>query len=346
MLVGIHINTKGSIQPFTRGYQKVLEYNGIKYVMMNIEDAEFVDKLNELEAFIFQVGHTSDSLQMAFSFMPILQRWRDLRVYPDFDTLWTFDDKIKQHYLNLFLNLGFAESWVFWSRKVALRWLQNVEYPIVMKLKGGAGSTNVVKLDDYRIAKKLLNNLFSKGVSDSSFPASWRVRYLPLKRYFRTQLIAFKRRLVNEDISRYWQNNKNYAYFQKYLPGNKYDTRVTVIGGRAFAFRRFNRKNDFRASGSGKISYDIEAIDLTMVKTALTVSKKLGFQCMAYDFLYDVDSPVICEISYSFIDELVYRCPGYWDEKLEWHEGHYMPQYFILKDLLGLDIKQPSSYLD
>ena len=55
-----------------------------------------------------------------------------------------------------------------------------------------------------------------------------------------------------------------------------YDTRVTVIGGRAFAFRRFNRDDDFRSSGSGKIDYNMEEIDKRMIKLALKVSKKDG----------------------------------------------------------------------
>lgn len=341
MLIGIHVNTKASIQPFTRGYIQVLEHNGIDYVLMDVEDVSFASQLRTLDAFIFQVGHTSDMLQMANSFMPVLQVWTQCKIFPDFKTLWTFDDKVKQHYLSKFLDLDYAQSWVFWSRKKAIEWLLTAEYPIVMKLRGGAGSTNVVKIRKSKEAKRLVNKLFSKGIADSSFPVSWRVRYLPLRRYIRGQMIKLKRCLIGEDATRYWQINKNYAYFQRFLPGNEYDTRVTVIGGRAFAFRRFNRKNDFRASGSGIISYDMAGIDMNMVRIAQNASRRMGFQCMTYDFLYDGDNPVICEISYSFQDLAVYNCPGYWDDGLDWHEGHYMPQFFIVKDLLQIDLKHP-----
>ena len=65
---------------------------------------------------------------------------------------------------------------------------------------------------------------------------------------------------------------------------------------------------------------------------------------MAYDFLYDKDrNPWFCEISYSFVDTAVERCPGYWDTDLDWHEGHWWPQYFQLMDALDVpDLKQPS----
>lgn len=53
---------------------------------------------------------------------------------------------------------------------------------------------------------------------------------------------------------------KDYVYFQKFLPNNTYDIRITVIGERCFGFIRYNRENDFRASGSGKIEYDTSKI--------------------------------------------------------------------------------------
>jgi hypothetical protein len=64
---------------------------------------------------------------------------------------------------------------------------------------------------------------------------------------------------------------------------------------------------------------------------------------MAYDFLKNGNGDVqICEISYTFVDTAVYRCPGYWDEDMNWHAGHYWPQYCQLMDTLQLpDLKQP-----
>jgi len=137
--------------------------------------------------------------------------------------------------------------------------------------------------------------------------------------------------------------HKNYVLFQKFMPNNHYDTRVTVIGKRAFAFRRLNRPNDFRSSGSGRIEYDVESIDKRFITLAIAISEKMGFQSMAYDFLYDENGvPTFCEISYAYVDTAVYNCPGYWDGSLNWHHGHFWPQYCQLVDALKLpDLKQP-----
>lgn len=141
-----------------------------------------------------------------------------------------------------------------------------------------------------------------------------------------------------------WHREKNCVLFQKFLPNNEYDTRVTIIGNRAFAFRRFNRKNDFRSSGSGLIDYELNKVDIVFIQLAFNISMKLCFQSMAYDFLWDENhNPALCEISYTYVDEAVYKCPGYWDVDLNWHEGNFWPQYFHLVDLLHMpELKQPA----
>jgi hypothetical protein len=88
----------------------------------------------------------------------------------------------------------------------------------------------------------------------------------------------------------------NYLYFQEFIPNNDSDTRIIVIDGKAFGIKRMNRKNDFRASGSGFILYEKEHIDIILVKTAFDIHKKLNAQCIAYDFVYD-DEPCTVDLS-------------------------------------------------
>ena len=111
------------------------------------------------------------------------------------------------------------------------------------------------------------------------------------------------------------------------------------MGKRAFAFRRYVRKNDFRASGSGNINFDPEKIDMRCITLAFTISAELKFTTMAYDFILGSDNkPYINEISYCFVDWVIQQCPGFWDEKLDWHEGHFWPQLFQLEDFLKINL--------
>ena len=119
------------------------------------------------------------------------------------------------------------------------------------------------------------------------------------------------------------------------MPGNQGDTRVTIIGNRAFGFLRANRPGDFRASGSGRIDHDPARVDPNCVELAFTVARRLDTQSMAFDFVLNPHGePRILEMSYAYQAEAVYNCPGYWDEGLGWHEGHVWPQDAILEDLL------------
>jgi glutathione synthase/RimK-type ligase-like ATP-grasp enzyme len=135
-----------------------------------------------------------------------------------------------------------------------------------------------------------------------------------------------------------WQIQKDAILFQKYLPNNHYDTRVVTFGKRAIAARRFVRKNDFRASGSDSMDTDPEKIDTRCLEIAFTISNKLNFKTMAYDFIYGEDkTPYIGEISYCFPDFAFHSCQGYWDESLTFHQGHIWPQYFQLIDFLQIN---------
>jgi hypothetical protein len=109
-----------------------------------------------------------------------------------------------------------------------------------------------------------------------------------------------------------FDTQSGYVIFQEFLAGNAFDTRVTVIGNRAFAFRRFNRDNDFRASGSGKIDFDPDKIDEGFVRCAFATAASLGTQSCAIDGLYRHDVHCVGEVSYTYISEAVFRCPGHW----------------------------------
>ena len=140
---------------------------------------------------------------------------------------------------------------------------------------------------------------------------------------------------------------KGYIYFQDFLPDNKFDTRITVIGNRAFGFKRNNRPNDFRASGSGQIIYDTEGIDKRCIAIAFGIVAKLNAQSLAFDFILDKNhDPQITEISYCYQNKAIYDCPGYWDDKMSWHESHVWPEDAILIDLLDEISKEKGTIND
>jgi len=345
MLIGIHKDLYNEFGPFIEKYESILKINGIESIRLEINEPEFWDKVKDLDIFIFRWQHNDDHHQIAETILPVIENQLQIKCFPDLNTCWHFDDKIRQYYLLKNMSFPIIESHVFFDKNAAYKWASNAHFPVVFKLKGGAGSMNVVLVKTKKQAIKVINRMFGRGVIINKIPFKGNTskKDFNLYKYIHRLGGNFLRKINDRDVTQVWQKHKNYVLFQDFMPNNDFDTRITIIGNRAFGFRRLNRKNDFRSSGSGYLEYDVNEIDIEFIKIAFEISKKMKFQSMAYDFLYDHDkNPVLCEISYTFKDSAVFNCPGYWDDQMQWHKGNYWPQYCQLVDLLGLEnLKQP-----
>jgi hypothetical protein len=264
-----------------------------------------------------------------------------IKSFPDINTSWHFDDKLGQKYLLEALKAPLVPSYVFYSKNESLNWAKNTTFPKVFKLRGGAGSVNVKLVKTNNQANRLIRKSFSKGFKNFNRWAYYKdkIRLFLRNRnmsHFLSIIAQTARLLIPSDLEKMSGNEKGYIYFQDFIPGNEYDTRLIVIGNRCFGLRRYNRKNDFRASGSGIIAYEPTLFEPKCVKIAFDIAKKLNTQSIALDFIWDKDIPKIVEISYCFVMGKVYDdCPGYWDDNLNWHNAKVNPQYFIIEDFIN-----------
>jgi glutathione synthase/RimK-type ligase-like ATP-grasp enzyme len=345
MRVAVMNGKYGRLGRFVRRMIAILELNGIRPVILDINDPGFWQELRRATHFIYRWAHNDYDRQIALTVLPIIEQEYGIRCFPESRTCWSYDDKIRQYYLMKSRGFPIVESYVFWDRRQALQWAATATYPLVFKLKSGAASNSVVLVETPGAARKMIQRMFGRGIVPGHIP-SWKAtkwKDFSLVHHIKHEFGNGVRRLQGKDPESVWLPNKNYVLFQKFLPGNGFDTRVVVIGQRACAFRRLCRRHDFRSSGSGNCDCDPEKIDLRHVQMALRISQEMGFQAMAYDFLYDENGqPAFCEMSYAFPDQTLQRCPGHWGHDLSWHEGRCWPQYLILLDLLGdSDLKQP-----
>ena len=347
MLVGIYSlqDANGRDLAVQQTYEKILAHNGIASVRLRAEQPDFLERVRTLSLFIMRFQHHDSDLQRAADLLPVIENHLQVPCFPNQAAAWHYDDKIKQYHLLHSLGFPITQCWIFYDKSAALDWIEHATYPLVFKLRGGAGSSNVLMVKTRETARKLAKRMFGRGIVPEKFLAAGTVRFKhfnPMRELHHMGGNLY-RRSKGLDTSPFWQIQKNYILFQKFLPGNTCDTRVTVIGKRAFAFRRLVREDDFRASGSGRIDYDSTQIDLRCIQIAFQTSERMGFQSMAYDFLFnEAGEPEFCEISYTYVSRAVYKCPGFWDPALNWHEGQYWPEYLHLVDALGIqDLKMP-----
>lgn len=310
---------------FGKRWIKYCQKNKIDYKIVNAYDDDIISQLEDCDAFMWHFHHLSykDALfakQLLFS---IQQSGK--KVFPDFNSAWHFDDKVGQKYLLESIKAPFIPSYVFYTKQDALKWIEQASFPKVFKLRGGAGASNVKLVHTKREAKKIVKKAFGKGFkqsdSISDFKERWR-KYKSGQSNFKDLVKGFVRIFIKDEYSKMHLPEKGYVYFQEFIPDNKFDIRVVVVGDKAFALKRMTRKNDFRASGSGNIIYDKNQIDERCIKTSFEVNEKIKSQSIAFDYVFDKDNnPLIVEISYGYSAPAYDICEGYWTRDLQWHEG-------------------------
>jgi hypothetical protein len=329
----------GSRQSFSDRWIAKAQELGHEVRIVDVYRNDIIEHLRECDGFMWRFPHAPFPRLFAKRLLAVAEKGLGLVVFPDCNTSWHYDDKVAQRYLLEAAGIPTAKTWIFWKREDALNFCRSANYSLVIKLAGGASSQNVRLLKDFGEAEYWLNQLFYSGVFSLERPTSTNLRVI-LKRLRPSARLLLKGLHPNPGFL--FELQKNYLMVQEFLPNNPHDTRVTVIGNRAFAFRRFNRPDDFRASGSGNFDTDYGAIDLGFIRLGFKTARALGTQSVAIDGLYRDNECVTTEISYTYASWVVHECPGHWElegdaesGRLIWKTGQMWPEDAIMEDFLA-----------
>lgn len=320
MKIAIH-NRPGS---FSERWIHYCKSNGIDYLLVDSYRSDAITVIKTCDAFMWH-HHHADKRDALFSKQLIYSlETAGIKCFPDFHTTWHFDDKIGQKYLLEAIDAPIVPTYVFYSKDEALEWIEQASFPLVSKLRCGAGSYNVNLIKSKNHAAKYIKKAFRQGF----YPYDRKTAIVDSYRKYKENQMSFflfLKRIaalyIKPNPNKLQQREKSYVLFQKFIPNNSFDIRICVVFGRAFALKRLVRKGDFRASGSGNIVYDKNQIDERCVKIALDVCEKLKAQSLAFDFVFEDGIPLIVEISYAFTGKAYDFCEGYWDQDLQWHQG-------------------------
>jgi glutathione synthase/RimK-type ligase-like ATP-grasp enzyme len=334
-MIGIHNSGNWSFAPDWISY---CDNNNIPYKIVDCYADDIIDQVRDCQIVMWHHHHTSSKDKIyAMQLLFALEHGGKV-VFPDFKTAWYFDDKLGQKYLLEIINASMVKTYAFYDQVSAVQWAKTTQFPIVAKLRGGAGSNNVKLLKTVDQANSYIKKSFKSG-----FPSYDKLN--DLKENIRRKFIgngkwmdiakSIRRVLVGTEYSRTFPLQRGYVLFQDFMPNNSCDIRVVVIGYRAFAIKRLVRENDFRASGSGYIEYDPKDIDIRCIKISFDTSNRLQAQCLAYDFVFNSNNdPLIVEINYGYAHRAYDDCPGYWDIHLAWHEGKFNSTHWMIEEVI------------
>lgn len=328
---------KSNKNPVPEGWINYCIVNNIEYKFVNPYSTNIVGDIADCKVFLWYIYHT-DYRDMLFAKQLFISlELAGIKVFPNYFTCWNFDDKLGQKYALESIGAPHIPTYVFYTKKEAKKWIQTAAFPKVFKLRGGAGGRNVILVKNKMQAIKLTNKAFGRGISQTSSKVQYlkdQLRMISLKQrgLWEGLMKGFGIFFVKPEYAKMHGNDKGYVMFQDFVPDNTFDIRLIVIGNRAYGMKRLVRKNDFRASGSGKYMYS--GIPLEIIKTAFQTADRLKMQSVAFDFLFLNEKPVIIECCYGFGTKGSSQCTGFWDRDLNWHEATPKPDYWELEDLM------------
>lgn len=329
---------------FSRRWKQYCDEKKIEYKLVSCYDNDIIDQLQECEALLWHVNNLNHKDQLLAKNLVNAIENTGIKIFPNRETLWHFDDKVAQKYLLESVGAPLVRTYVFYKRSDALKWIKDTNFPKVFKLRKGGGAVNVALVKNKRHARRLVKKAYGKGFSVLNMKS---IYYDQSRRFFNGNITfvdllkAIVRLLIPTDFVRMSAREKGYIYFQDFLAGNTFDQRIIVVGDKAITGKRMNRKNDFRASGSGTVDLSRDAIDINCVRIAFETSQRLGLQSAAYDFIYNKNGqPRIVEVSFCADPTRKYYkdLKGYWDSELKWHEADEI--YFedwIIENILKED---------
>lgn len=339
MKIGIH-HRKGS---FSDRWIEYLEEKKIPYVILNAFDNDIIKQIkdNGVTHFMwhFNQNYFEDMLQARTLFRSINQI--GIKTLPNEESYWHFDDKVSQKYLLEALDIPLVKADVFYNQKEAEKYIENTSFPKVFKLKGGAGSINVKLVKTKQQAKKLVKQAFGRGFDAFD---SWTVFTDTIERFRRQKTLHNFLRIIKwggkgifvDKQYKVFPKQRNYVYFQEFIPNLTYDIRLIVIGSKCFYMKRNTRDNDFRASGSGRLEFEPGNFDTEAVDIAFKAADKLNMISVAYDFIFNAkNQPLVVEISYGFQPYIYDQCLGFYDKDLKWNETEVNLEYEIIHSFLN-----------
>lgn len=325
------VHSNGERQSFSQRWVELAQEREIRVHLVNPRATDVVEQVRSCDGLLWRAGYSPEEIRLAKRVLPAVEQGACTPVFPDWRTLWHFEDKVAQHYLLEGAGIATPRTFVAYSYDEAIHWLDSTTYPFVFKLSFGIQSNNVILVRSRTDAVNLARRMFGVGI-----PTLTGLSRLPTWRS--------KVRKMARDLIRGAQSvdvESGYLYAQEFLDGNAFDTRVTVIGNRAYAFRRMNRPGDFRASGSGQIDWDPAQIDLESVLLALRVARLLKTQSLAVDVIRRGEERVVAEISYTYATWAIRDCPGHWTVRaddatgeLEWNVGQLRAEDAIFDDFV------------
>jgi glutathione synthase/RimK-type ligase-like ATP-grasp enzyme len=291
-------NSKNQIDNFQLKFFETFKFHKRPIVVLSLEELKQIEVHDKIDLIIYRHAQLTGEREFFNILISYLNKinFRG-EVVPGRTKIQFYEDKIVQNEIFSALSCQIPKTQVveYWNDS-----LQQIDFPVVVKIPFGAGSIGVEKVESLDAFIEIDHVIRVKGIKD--------IRNFNLlhKKSLRRTLKDFLKR---EKCVGY----KGPYILQEFLVNSKEDTRVTIIGGHAVVFNRGVRAGDWRASGSGNINYEDRDYHSKAVIEAFRIAMALQLHVLAVDFVIANSVLYVIEISVSFADYAVAESPLIFD---------------------------------
>lgn len=250
--VGI-VQDYGNYPRWTK-YCRFFENNGFPYEILNIHSHNWLEAAKRFDVIVGVPSNEFIYLQEIRRKYFILETYFGKFCYPSTDHLTIYEDKSIEAFLAEKAGIPFVKTYISNDKADAFQIIQTLKYPLVCKNESSSGSVGVELIRNIRQAWKVVDQAFSiQGRS--------------------THLL--------------YHRQKDYIYFQEFVPNDGFDVRAIVVGNWGFGYYRRNLEGDFRASGMNQV--ELRGLPEEPLRIAWEANKVIKSPVLVVDMLHGLD---------------------------------------------------------
>lgn len=233
-------------------FERFLQINDIPYEEYDISRSDFIEKSKKFDVIAWRVETSYSKQWEAIDKTDLLEKYLGKTLLQSSDSLWLDEDKVRLNYFYEINNLPHIKTFISQSRDEVMEFIETCDYPVISKDKVCSCGKGVYMIKNKLQAYDLCEEIFSTGLA------------------------------TNEDYIR----QKDYVYFQEFVPNHGFDLRIIMVGESFFGYFRYPKEGDYKASGSGIV--DKKGLPVDAMLLAKEIREKLPkSSSLAVDFIKD-----------------------------------------------------------
>lgn len=181
---------------------------------------------------------------------------------PNFQLFRSHENKFYQELHKKKVGITLPSSRLIGSMEDLDECISDLSFPLVLKTSNGFGSKGVSKINT---PDELRGSVMAQ-LHEIHPPAKNIIRRIKQQKEHQKKIAPYEGK---------YPLRVGRLILQEFLDGLKFDWKVLVFGNTCFCIKRYVRDNDFRASGSGKFSFDETPPD-SLLNFAIDVVRRLG----------------------------------------------------------------------